>query len=175
MHYFSGKGDQGKSSLSDGRLISKGDVAFELIGALDEATSHLGLAISFSQDPEIINTLRTIQDQLSKLMGLIAGAKIQEIEDGIFLTNAIGWLENKIGVCGDSIENPKRFIFAGQSSAGASIDIARTVVRRSERLAVRYFNTVKDHRNDVLPYLNRLSSYLFILRLFIDHKSNTQG
>ena len=175
MQYFSGKGDQGRSNLADGRLISKGDAAFELIGALDEATSHLGLAISFSQDPEIIITLRTIQDQLSKLMGLIAGAKIQEIEDGTFQTNSLGWLEEKIRVSGDSIDNPKKFIFAGQSSAGASIDIARTVVRRSERLAVRYCETFKVPKNDVLPYLNRLSSFLFIFRLFIDHKTNTQG
>jgi len=175
MQNFSGKGDQGRSSLSDGRLISKGDAVFELIGSLDEVTAHLGLAISFSQDPEIINTLRTIQDQLSKLMGLIAGAKIQEIEDGTFLTNSLGWLEEKIRVCGDSIDNPKKFIFAGQSSAGASIDIARTVVRRSERLAVKYFESFKDLKNDALPYLNRLSSFLFIFRLFIDQKSITQG
>ena len=55
MKYFTGKGDQGRSSLANGRLISKGDLVFELIGALDEATAHLGMAISLSQDPESIN------------------------------------------------------------------------------------------------------------------------
>ena len=108
-------------------------------------------------------------------MGFLAGVKIADLEEGTYLTRALEWLEDKINVYGDSIEDPKGFLFAGQSSAGASIDIARTVIRRAERHAARYFETVKDHRNEVLTYLNRLSSFLFILRLFIDHKSNSHG
>ena len=133
MRYFTGKGDQGKSSLADGRLISKGDLAFEVIGSLDEATAHLGMAISLCQDKEISKHLRLIQDHLSKLMGLVAGIKIADLEEGSYLTSAIKWLEDKIKVYGDSIEDPKGFLFSGQSSAGASIDIARTVIRRAER------------------------------------------
>ena len=174
MQYFTGKGDQGRSSLSYGRPISKGDLVFELIGALDETTAHLGMAISLCQDAETISTLRIIQDHLSKLMGLIAGAKIQELEEGSFLSGALNWIEDKIKIYGDSIENPKGFLFAGRSSAGASIDIARTVVRRAERYAVRYFDADKDLGNEVLTYLNRLSSFLFVFRLATDRKSHTQ-
>ena len=174
MRYFTAKGDQGRSSLADGRLISKGDEVFELIGALDEATAHLGMAISLYQDPETISTLRIIQDHLSMLMGLIAGAKIQDLKDGPFLSSALNWIEDKIKIYGNSIENPKGFLFAGRSSAGASIEISRTVVRRAERYAVRYFDTDKDLGNEVLTYLNRLSSFLFVLRLVTDRKSNTQ-
>jgi len=175
MRYFTGKGDQGKSNLASGRLISKGDLAFEVIGSLDEATSHLGMAISLCQDQEISNNLRSIQDHLSKLMGLLAGIKIDDLEEGSYLTMALKWLEDKIEVYGDTIQDPKRFLFAGQSPAGASIDITRTVIRRSERLAAKYFETSKHHGNNVLAYLNRLSSFLFILRLFTDSKFNTQG
>ena len=107
-------------------------------------------------------------------MGFIAGVKIAGLEEGPYLTNALEWLEDKIKVYGGCIDNPKGFLFAGRSSAGASIDIARTVVRRAERHAVRYFKTDEVLRNEVLTYLNRLSSFLFIFRLFIDDKSNTQ-
>ena len=175
MRHFTGKGDQGRSSLADGRLISKGNSVFELIGTLDEATAHLGMAISLCQDVETINSLRIIQDQLSKIMGIIAGAKIKDNDEGSFLTSALNWLEDQINAYTDTFEDPGRFIFAGQSSAGASIDVARTVVRRAERYAVRYFDTAKVHRNDVLTYLNRLSSFLFIFRLFIDRNSISQG
>ena len=175
MQYFTGKGDQGKSSLADGRLISKGDLAFEVIGSLDEAIAHLGMAISFCQDPEIIENLLSIQVHLSKLMGFMAGVKITDSEEGSFLTGALEWLEDEIKVYGDSIEYPKGFIFSGQSSTGATIDIARTVIRRADRQAARYFENIKDHGNEVLAYLNRLSSFLFILRLFIDRKSNSHG
>lgn len=175
MRHFTGKGDQGKSSLADGRLISKGDLVFEVIGSLDEATAHLGMAISLSQDPEIKNNLRSIQDHLSKLMGLIAGVNNTDLEEGSYITSALEWLEDVINVYGDSIEDHKGFLFAGQSTAGASIDIARTVIRRTERQAAGYFKNIKDHGNEVLSYLNRLSSFLFILRLFIDRQNNSHG
>jgi len=175
MQYFTGKGDQGKSSLADGRLISKGDLAFELIGDLDEATAHMGMAISLCQDPRILNILRIIQDHLSKMMGFIAGVKITDFEEGSYLTGALEWLEDEEKVYGDPIKDPKGFLFAGQSSTGASIDIARTVIRRAERKAARYYETTKVQGNGVLTYLNRLSSFLFILRLSIDCQTNSHG
>ena len=95
MWYFKGKGDQGKSSLIDGRLISKGDLAFEVIGSLDEATAHIGMSISLCQDLEIINTLQSIQDQLSKLMGFIAGVKNGAIEEGSYLTSFLSGLRTR--------------------------------------------------------------------------------
>jgi len=146
-----------------------------LIGSLDEATAFIGMAVSLCRDADEKSALQKIQDQISKCMGLIAGAKSPEIENGPFLSNAIAWLEEKIKFYGDSIEHHKGFIYAGESSAGASIDIARTVIRRAERRAVRYFGNVEDkNRNDLLIYLNRLSSFMFIFRLFIDHKFNSQ-
>jgi len=175
MCYFTGKGDEGRSSLADGRQLSKGELVFELIGTLDEVTAHIGMAISLSRDSDEKNMLQEIQNHLSRVMGLIAGVTILEGENGSFLPNALAWLEEKIIYFSDSIENHKGFLFAGKSSVGASIDIARTVVRRAERQSVRYYKRVEDNnRNDLLIYLNRLSSFLFLFRLFIDHKSNSQ-
>ncbi len=175
MRYFTGKGDQGKASLGDEFLASKGNLIFDVIGSLDEATAHLGLAISFCQDSEIKEHLRTIQDHLSKIMGLLAGSKAANLKELSCLPNALEWLEEKIQYWGDSVDLPKGFLFAGQSVSGASIDIARTVIRRAERLAVRYFEKNKDQKNNVLIYLNRLSSFLFILRICVDHKLSTTG
>ena len=170
MQYYTGKGDQGETNLFDGSPISKGKLVFGVIGSLDEATAHLGLAISFCEDPEIIKDLRTIQDHLSKLMGILAGVKITDLEETGFLTGAVNWLEIKIKRYGGSIENPKGFVFAGKSSAGASIDITRTVIRRAEREAVIYFQTIEDSKLELLTYLNRLSSFLFVLRIFTDRQ-----
>lgn len=170
MWYFTGKGDQGDSNLFDGRRISKADLAFEVIGTLDEANAHLGLAVSLCKNPQIKVDLRIVQDQLSKLMGFIAGVKIAGLDENFFLTSATNWLEEKIKDFGNSINNPKTFLFAGESTIGAAIDISRTVIRRAERLAVRHYKVGNEHRNEILTYLNRLSSFLFILRLFIDHQ-----
>jgi cob(I)alamin adenosyltransferase len=170
MRIYTGKGDQGESNLFDGRRISKGDPVFEVIGSLDEATAFLGLAISFCHDSEIIRDLQTIQDHLSKQMSFLAGVKISDLKKKSFLTGAVDWLENKIKRYEGSIEKPKGFVFAGKSSAGASIDISRTVIRRAEREAVIYFQTIEDCGKEILTYLNRLSSFLYVLRLFIDYQ-----
>ncbi len=174
MHYYSGKGDQGNSNLADGRPLSKGDLVFELIGTLDEATAQIGMAISLCEDGDLKSVFCSIQGQLSGLMGFLAGAKVKGEEMGPFLSEALCWLEGKINAYGGSIGDHKGFLFAGRSLAGASIDIARTVVRRAERQAVRYFERVEDDKREVLAYLNRLSSLLFVLRIFIDNYSNTQ-
>lgn len=168
MWYFTGKGDQGDSSLYDGRQISKGDIVLELIGTLDEATAHLGLAISFCEISELSADLRGIQVQLSKLMGLLAGREELEPDEKTFPIGATDWLEDKINIYGKPISKPHAFLFSGQSTFGAVIDVSRTVIRRAERIAVRFFES-DDYRNkDILSYLNRLSSFLYILRLYIE-------
>ena len=168
MWYFTGKGDQGDSSLYEGHRISKGDVVFELIGTLDEANAHLGMAVSLCKTPEIKNDLRDIQNHLSKLMGFIACVKETELEDNFFLTNATDWLEEKINDFGKFVKNPRAFINTGETTFGAAIDISRTVIRRAERIAVRHFVIGEGCRKEVLAYLNRLSSFLYILRLFTE-------
>jgi cob(I)alamin adenosyltransferase len=54
---------------------------------------------------------------------------------------------------------PHEFVVPGQSVVAAQLDVARTVVRRAERRALR---AVADG-SSVVPYLNRLSDYLWTL------------
>ena len=168
MWNFTGKGDQGESNLFDGRRVSKGDLVFELIGTLDETTAHLGLAISLCKVPELKADLRVIQGHLSKLMGIIAGADKGELERDTFLLSATEWLEEKISDYGKSVKNPQTFLYASESTLGAAIDASRTVIRRAERIAVRYFRAENDDGKEILAYVNRLSSFLYILRLYAD-------
>jgi len=58
---------------------------------------------------------------------------------------------------------PHAFIVPGDSVPGAALEIARTVVRRAERLVARLTHE-GELRDDVpMRYLNRLSSLLFVL------------
>lgn len=174
MRFFTGKGDQGESNLFDGRRISKGDKVLELIGTLDEATANLGLAISLCLVSEFKNDLYEVQDQLSKLMGYIAGVKKTGPEVNSFLTSTTEWLEKKIGYYGKSVDNPHTFVFSGKSTFGASVDIARTVIRRAERIAVIFFTINDWEGKEMLTYLNRLSSFLYVLYLYADSGINQE-
>jgi cob(I)alamin adenosyltransferase len=101
-------------------------------------------------------------------MGIIVGVKKPENEKKSFFVGNVVWLEGRIKDYGNPIENSRGFIFAGKSTLGAAIDISRTVIRRAERCAVRHFEAGKDDGKEVITYLNRLSSLLFVMRLFTD-------
>jgi cob(I)alamin adenosyltransferase len=62
-----------------------------------------------------------------------------------------------------------KFRLPGGTKLAATIDMARTVCRRLERLIVAYS---KDHqvRPMVLKTINRYSDYLFVLRCFVNHQ-----
>jgi cob(I)alamin adenosyltransferase len=166
--FYTGNGDQGYTSLIDGHRISKGDLVFDLIGSLDEASAQLGLAVSFCRTAEIMDDLRTLQNGISSLMAVIAGVQKSDIGFSGSQTQAMEWLEKRIDYYGKSINKPQGFIASGKTNLGAALDVARTVVRRSERIAVRYNGFENNEKNAILSYLNRLSSFLFILRLFVD-------
>ncbi len=170
MWFFTGKGDQGSTRLIDGQELPKSDIVFELIGSLDEATACIGLSISFCDDPDVKGDLAEIQDLLSKFMGVIAGAGETVIANRFNLSDAIEWIEQRITHYGHELSNPQAFIYSGKTSLGAAIDITRTVIRRCERIAVRFNKTHPDFSNTSLVFLNRLSSFFFILRLYVDEE-----
>ena len=167
MWFYTGKGDEGEANLFDGRRLPKSAPEFELIGALDEATAFIGLAISFSTDENVRNDLLSVQDDLSKFMGIVAGAEKSAIGDRFSVQGKLGWLESRIKFYGESLDNPHAFIYAGKTSCGAALDIARAVIRRAERIFVRLLSE-NDSSSKNLAYINRLSSFLFILRLYVD-------
>lgn len=171
MWFFTGKGDQGSSSLFDGERLPKSSLEFELIGSLDEVTALIGLAVSFSGDDKITAILKQIQKELSSLMGIIAGAEEDLPASRFNLPEAIHTLEKWIDDYGRNLDNPHGFIFSGSTTMGAALDVARAGIRRSERTCVRYAEKNQGIDKNILAYLNRLSSLLFILRLFVDQNS----
>jgi cob(I)alamin adenosyltransferase len=56
-------------------------------------------------------------------------------------------------------EPPAEFVVPGQAPVAAALDVARAVVRRAERRAIR----VAAEGSHVVPYLNRLSDLLWTL------------
>jgi cob(I)alamin adenosyltransferase len=68
-------------------------------------------------------------------------------------------LESAVDEAAAQATLPTEFVMPGQDAVAAPLDVARTVVRRAERLAVG----VAADGSQVVPYLNRLSSLLWVL------------
>jgi cob(I)alamin adenosyltransferase len=65
----------------------------------------------------------------------------------------------------------KNFILPGGHIMAAHLHIARTVIRRAERLVVQMGGDRAEH---ILPFVNRLSDYFFTLARYINFRFNIE-
>ncbi|HEX5165090.1 MAG TPA: cob(I)yrinic acid a,c-diamide adenosyltransferase [Thermomicrobiales bacterium] len=167
MPFYTRTGDEGYTDLLGGR-VPKYDTRPETYGTLDEATSNLGLARALAQSDRTKELLVDVQRDLYLMMAELAFAP--DMQQGKFHITAAH--VERIEAATDALEAdvplPPHFILPGDSVAGAALDVARAVVRRAERLAVKLAHDGEVTNDQILAYLNRLSSLLFILARFED-------
>src|SRR5438552_5376835 len=133
-----GSGDEGYTDLLGPERVPKYDLRPETYGTLDEASSALGLARALSQVERVREIVRQAQHDLYLMMAEVAvpAAQLEKLPYRISGEQA-DWLDRTIGELEKEIEMPKQFVLPGASAASAAIDLARTIVRRSERPAER--------------------------------------
>ena len=73
------------------------------------------------------------------------------------------WLERQIDHFNAGLQPLKSFVLPGGTPLAAELHIARTVVRRAERLAVAARSVEPEISAEAIRYLNRLSDLLFVL------------
>ena len=164
--FYTGKGDTGQTgSLGSGR-IPKNSTRIEAVGSIDEATSFLGLARALSDSEKIKSIIVKVQQQLYLLMSEISA--LPEVVDQFEKINEddLSWLEKQIEELADAVEMPREFIIPGESPASSALSVARSVVRRAERRTIALFNVEEILKPNLIAYLNRLSSLIFVLEVY---------
>jgi cob(I)alamin adenosyltransferase len=161
------RGDAGETSLPGGVRISKSDLRVEAYGTIDELISSMGLARALCKDPAIQTLTESIQRELFKVgSSLSTSPKSTKPQPRISdqsvdrLTAEVHRIEGTHGLLSD-------WAVPGADAASAAYDVARTVCRRAERLAVRLSNEGPVDPN-VLRYLNRLSDLLWVIGRLIE-------
>ncbi|HFD38853.1 MAG TPA: cob(I)yrinic acid a,c-diamide adenosyltransferase [Anaerolineae bacterium] len=173
--FYSGRGDDGRTQLLGPERVPKYDPRPEAYGAVDEAQAVMGLARALGCSPAADEALRTAQRDLSALMAELAAAGQGDSPfTGRIGPEQVAWLEAQIAALEAGLEMPKRFVVPGDSRVGAALHLARTVVRRAERRAVRLADEGLLTNRQVLVYLNRLSSLLFVLALVEDRAAENR-
>jgi len=164
MSYYSRKGDDGTTGwLGKGRL-PKNHVRLEAVGTIDEASAALGLARSAARTQRTAALLLDAQRDLYRLMAEVS-ADAEKADPFHFAGARVTWLEQQIDALASEFPAPDGFIVPGDSSAGAALDLARTIVRRAERRVVELSHDGQVKNPALQQYLNRLSSLLFVLEL----------
>ncbi len=160
-----GGGDDGTTTLLGAGRMSKSDARIIVLGDVDEASSFIGLARAESEG-DMTRLLLGLQRLLYRVMGDVAMPEEK---------NAVGsadleYLDTALEEWRDRTEIPDEFIIPGESTLGALLDVARSVVRRAERSLVAA-GYAQEHP-DALKAVNRLSDVLFVVARNADGKTS---
>jgi cob(I)alamin adenosyltransferase len=167
--FYTRRGDDGYTGLLGPDRVPKYDLRPEAYGTVDEAQAILGLVRVNDCSPRTDEVLVIIQGELYTLMAELAAAGDVDSPFAGSVTRAyVDQMETWIAEVEAQVTMPMEFVIPGDSRAGAALHLARTVVRRAERLVARMHHEDLLANRLVLRYLNRLSSLLFVLALLED-------
>jgi len=173
--YYTRTGDTGETGLFDAGRIGKDKLKVEAFGSVDELNSFIGLARAFCEDKEVDSILEKIQKELFIVGADLATPSPSKTHSKISRINPdhIQELEKDIDNFAKKIKPLEKFILPGGNLLAAHLQVTRAVCRRAERRAVILEKEEKINRN-VLSYLNRLSSLLFVLARYANAKTHTK-
>jgi cob(I)alamin adenosyltransferase len=160
MKIYTKTGDYGTTFMPGEGRVKKYDYCIESQGEIDELNAWIALIIqNHSQFSEV---LENVQDVLMNMGAQLARGDIRLSEKDI------NYLENLIDDYDSHLKELKNFILPSYPS---EVHIARTVCRRAERSMIKWQDSQSEDGVKkfelIVPYLNRLSDYLFNLARFI--------
>lgn len=173
-------GDKGETSLGDGSRIAKDDTRVAAYGTVDEANAVIGLA-RLHTSGEADAALARIQNDLFDLgadlcrpggdeKGQGASDAAKNAKGPLRIIQAqIDRLEAEIDGMNAELAPLESFVLPGGTEASATLHLARTVVRRAERLITELARTEAVNPS-AIAYINRLSDHLFVLARHLNDK-----
>jgi cob(I)alamin adenosyltransferase len=156
-------GDRGETSLGDGTRVPKHDVRVAAYGTVDEANAVVGLA-RLHTSGEVDAMLMRVQNDLFDLGADLCTPEARDPKyPPLRMVQAqVDRLEHEIDALNATMKPLDSFILPGGSPAASWLHLARTVVRRAERLMTEL--AAHEAINPVaVKYANRLSDHLFVL------------
>jgi cob(I)alamin adenosyltransferase len=179
MRIYTRRGDGGTTDLRSGGRVPKDAPEIELNGAVDEAQAALGLArAELAHDDALDSVLTGLERDLWILMAEVATSpeRRSDLVPGVTAVSPdmVAGLEARIDEVMSGLDLGRGFVVPGGTRCSAALDLARTVVRRAERLAVSHFGVPDPSATDpsatgaragalVCSYLNRLSDLCWAL------------
>ena len=182
MKVYTKTGDTGTTSLYDGSRKSKCDLIFDVVGTIDELSSHIGVLCTKTIDTEWKTALRGVQRMMYVINSNIATIDKERKETVQKVVDTdITLLESFIDTMEQTNPRLTKFILPGITPEDAQAHVCRSVSRRAERLLWSLHSTAinlhsiptnlpKDYAlvdETILKYMNRLSDFFFVLARYL--------
>ncbi|MEM0143117.1 MAG: cob(I)yrinic acid a,c-diamide adenosyltransferase [Candidatus Micrarchaeaceae archaeon] len=174
MYYYTGKGDKGYTLIGN-KAISKSNKILNAIGDIDELNSLLGLSAANIED----NQVHKIIIDLQKKLFIISSEIIGQVDKKFLPKESISKkdvkeIERIIKEYTSQIDKINYFVIPGGSISASYLQYSRSVTRRVERDIVLLQKKVQVS-NNIFAFINRLSSLLFVLALFMNKKNKVDN
>jgi cob(I)alamin adenosyltransferase len=158
-------GDKGETSLGDGARVPKHALRVAAYGTVDEANAAIGIArlhVDAAADAMLARIQNDLFDLGADLCTPQGGRRAAERGALRILAAQVARLEGEIDQMNAALAPLASFVLPGGTPAAAHLHLARTIVRRAERL-VSELAAAEPVNPEALRYLNRLSDHLFVL------------
>ena len=162
---YTRNGDDGTTGLLGPGRIAKSDLRMEALGTVDEVSAALGLARSMCRTSEA-GLILTVQRDLYGMMAELAATQDNAARFRTIDSARVSWLEEQTDRLMGRVKLPQEFIVPGDVPAGAALDLARAIARRAERRLVELSERGDVENPELIRYLNRLSSFCYVLELY---------
>ncbi len=164
LKIYTRTGDDGTTGLLYGGRIAKDAPTMHVTGTVDEAQAAMGVArAEAAPGSELDEVLTSLERELYVLMAEVTTdpSHRSKLVPGTTLVTEemVAALEARIDGLIARVPMPTEFVIPGANRASAALDLARTIVRRAERLLV----SAPIEGSLVTRYLNRLSDLLWAL------------
>jgi len=155
---YSKSGDDGFTSLADGKRVKKHSVLIELYGGIEELNAVLGYAAEFlchkQESSDLYRQIDRVQRELFDL-----GSHLLSDRKFAIKPHKISQLEIEMDAMSDRLPILSSPVLPGGGEGALRVYMARAVCRRVERAA---FKLAEDNRNAEIVgvYFNRLGTWL---------------
>jgi cob(I)alamin adenosyltransferase len=175
---YTKKGDQGMTELAGGQKVSKSSARIEAYGGVDEINSAIGLVFESVRHHKKFykfrKQLQRIQNELFNLGSQLAVLpKDRRKDTPIIIKENIQQLEKEMDEMNKKLPHLTSFILPGGGETSARLHLARTICRRVERNTIRLADGEPLDGTEI-PYLNRLSDWLFVAARHISKKEKIE-
>jgi len=171
MKIYTKTGDDGTTGLLGAKRVRKDDVRIEAYGEIDELNAAIGLLMAHLSvaSTDRAPDLTAVQNDLF-VLGTILATPAQTPKALATLDPArIHALETAIDAMEKELPPLKSFILPQGSPGSTYAHLARAICRRAERRVVA-LSGLEEIPAIVLPYINRLSDYLFVAARWINQR-----
>jgi cob(I)alamin adenosyltransferase len=170
-------GDDGSTALADGSRRAKHDLRIATYGAVDEANAAIGLARLYTGAmQELDAVLARLQNDLFDLGADLATPENVDFEALRIVPQQVARLESEIDRLNGDLAPLESFILPGGHPAAAHLHLARTIMRRAERmLSAATAQNDEVFSEPARAYINRASDLLFVAARSANAGENGEG